>query len=64
MKIDLYTKGVLTVIAMSLAVIAFKQLLPFAHAKIVPQPVVICSFKASECVDVHNGKLIVRVEDF
>ncbi len=44
--------------------IAFSKLLPFAHAKIVPQPVVICSFNAGECVDVHNGKLIVRVEDF
>lgn len=64
MNIDLYTKGVLTVIAMSLTMIAFSKLLPFAHAKIVPQPVVICSFKAGECVDVHNGKLIVRVEDF
>ena len=64
MKIDLYTKGVLTVIAISLTIIAFGQLLPFAHAKIVPQPVVICSFKASECVDVYGGKLLVRVEDF
>ena len=64
MQIDLYTKGVLTVIALSLTVIACKQLLPRAHAKIVPQPVVICSFKASECVDVYNGKLKVRVEKY
>lgn len=64
MKVDLYTKSVLTVIAISLALVAFKELLPFAQAKIVPQPVVICSFKASECVDVHNGKLIVRVEKY
>lgn len=60
MKIDLYTKGVLTVIAISLTMIAFKQLLTFAHAKIVPQPVVICSFTSEDCVNVYQGQLEVR----
>ena len=49
MKIDLYTKGILTVIALSLVVMAFKDVSPvskaFAHSGDVLHKIVICDLK-------------------
>jgi hypothetical protein len=57
MKIDLYTKSVLTVIAFSLSVIALKNTIPSAFAQSnSPVKVVICDeHVASVCADVSLG---------
>ena len=61
MKLDLYTKGILTVIAFSLVVIAFKDTNPisnaFAHSGgNVVHKIAICSPNGSKCTGVGwNG---------
>jgi hypothetical protein len=61
MKIDFYTKGILTVIALSLVVMAFKDVDPiskaFAHGGDVVHRIVLCDLQY-ECVDIvgdENG---------
>ena len=72
MKIDLYTKGILTVIALSLVVIAFKDFTPinkaFAQASpIADYKVVICHYFKSQCADVvrtgDGEALLVKIVD-
>jgi hypothetical protein len=60
MKTDLYTKAVLTVIAISLATIALQHALPSAFAQSGIQKVAICdaAFSAS-CVGVRGEALKV-----
>jgi hypothetical protein len=58
MKIDLYTKAVLTVIAASLAVIAIRSGTPEAHAQAGADPVYIVgaaanAFDQAEPIEVH-----------
>ena len=57
MKLDLYTKGILTIIAFSLVVIAFKDTNPisnaFAHSdRNVVHKIAICNNTGSTCADV------------
>ena len=61
MKIDLYTKGILTVIALSLVVMAFKDVDPiskaFANDNNKIHRIVLCDLQ-TECVDIvgdENG---------
>ena len=58
MKIDLYTKGILTVIALSLVVIAFKDVDPiskaFAHNGNVVHKIAICTQNGFRCASVGN----------
>ncbi len=60
MKIDLYTKGILTVIALSLVVMAFKDVDPisqaFAHSGGVHK-IAICTESGFSCTDVRSGSL-------
>ena len=68
MKIDLYTKGILTVIALSLVVIAFKDISPvnkaFAQERI---NVGVCHIYAPLCADVvstgRGEALLVKIVD-
>ena len=57
MKIDLYTKGILTVIALSLVVIAFKDVDPiskaFAHSGGVHK-IAICNETGEYCSDLYS----------
>ncbi len=70
MKIDLYTKFVLTIIAISLVWIGTQQSIgnAIAQSSIVsianePLKVVICNEKNTRCVDVaHGDKLEVDVD--
>jgi hypothetical protein len=63
MKIDLYTKGILTVIALSLVVMAFKDVDPiskvFAHNGDVVHKIAICNETGKYCSslfsDVNGG---------
>jgi hypothetical protein len=61
MKIDLYTKGILTVIALSLVVMAFKDVDPiskaFAHGGDVVHKIAICDKDAIKCAQVYNDSL-------
>ena len=58
MKIDLYTKGILTVIALSLLVMAFKDVDPinsaFAHSGGVHK-IAICDSTGYNCTKIVNG---------
>ena len=60
MKIDLYTKGMLTVIAFSLIVMAFKDVDPinnaFAHSGGVHK-IAICDSSGYHCTKIVNGML-------
>ena len=60
MKTDLYTKSVLTVIAISLAGIALQHTIPSAFAQGNVQKVVICDSVGVSCAQVLDSKLIVR----
>ena len=61
-QIDKYTKGVLTIIAIALMIIALKgtELFPkaFAHSGGVHK-IAICSENGIQCADVKNGKFKV-----
>ena len=63
MKIDLYTKGILTVIALSLVVMAFKDIDPiskaFAHGGDVVHKIAICDQNGYRCTKVVNGNLAI-----
>ena len=69
MKTDLYTKTVLTIIAVSLAIIALRHSIPSAFAQ-PPQMsyVIICdpdnwgrySFPDGSCAQVSNGQLATQ----
>jgi hypothetical protein len=66
MKIDLYTKGILTVIALSLVVMAFKDVDPISKAFAdVHQQVGICHLNKLWCADVvptRDGEaLLVKI---
>jgi hypothetical protein len=63
MNIDLYTKSVLTVIALSLGIIAAQHVIPNAFAQSGIQKVVICdSIYTTFCAQVtgNNGALVVK----
>jgi hypothetical protein len=66
-RMDMYTKAVLTVIAISLAAIALQNsgLLP-AHAAGLASPQAICGYDLSgrnlDCARVVNGALVVSVQ--
>lgn len=55
MKVDRYTKGILTYIAICLSIITLKEIgvIPNAYAQTGPQPVVICDARQSRCADVR-----------
>ena len=61
-QIDKYTKGVLTIIAIALMIIALKGtgLFPkaFAHSGDVIHKIAICSMTSSNCVGVYNSKAL------
>jgi hypothetical protein len=68
MQNDLYTKAVLTVIALALSAIALQNFIPLAHAQNYPikleemskapiQRVMICDL--ANCANVNNGALRV-----
>lgn len=63
MKIDLYTKGILTVIALSLVVMAFKDADPvnnaFAHNGNVVHKIAICNEYGNACAVSGRGWLRV-----
>jgi hypothetical protein len=59
-KIDAYTKVVLTVIAAALSVIAIQNSVPIATAQSRVTKVTICDPKLpSYCADVTSGRLMV-----
>jgi hypothetical protein len=60
MKTDLYTKFVLTVIALALSAIALQHSIPSAFAQGNVQKVVICDSVGVSCAQVLDSKLIVR----
>jgi hypothetical protein len=64
MKPDLYTKVILTVIALALVVIAGEKIITEAHAQNRPTKVVICDAYGSKCagIDGYNdsGALYIR----
>jgi hypothetical protein len=64
MKPDLYTKVILTVIALALVVIAGEKIITDAHAQNRPTKVVICDSYGSKCagIDGYNdsGALYIR----
>jgi len=60
MQIDLYTKAVLTVIAVSLSAIALQHTIPSAFAQNnQPVKVIICdpNFYPAECASVRGSRL-------
>ena len=63
MKIDLYTKGIFTVIALSLVVMAFKDVDPiskvFAHNGNAVHKIAICNEYGNACAVNMNGWLRV-----
>ena len=63
MKIDLYTKGLLTVIALSLVVIASKDVDPirnsFAHTGSIHK-IAICYQYGFDCADISNSSLKIK----
>jgi hypothetical protein len=61
MKTDLYTKFVLSVIALALSVIALQQAIPSAFAQSGVQKVIICGGNnPNVCADVAYGGLKVQ----
>jgi hypothetical protein len=63
MKTDLYTRVVLTVIAVSLSVIALQQSVKPAYAQNSYQKVIVCNpygTKVSDCASVTSGSLQVQ----
>jgi hypothetical protein len=54
MKIDFYTKAVLTIIALSTSLLALKEIIPIANAQNRPSKVVICNEVGNKCVDVES----------
>ena len=62
MKIDLYTKGILTVIALSLVVMAFKDVDPiseaFAHGGNVIHKIAICDLD-NDCAKIYGTSLMI-----
>jgi hypothetical protein len=64
MKADLYTKAVLTVIAVALVVIAAEKTITNAYAQNRPTKVVICDAYGSKCAGIDgyndNGALYIR----
>jgi hypothetical protein len=64
MKPDLYTKVILTVIALALVVIASEKIITDAHAQNRPTKVVICDSYGSKCAGIdgsyENGSLYIR----
>ena len=64
MKSDLYTKAVLTVIALALVVIAAEKTITNAYAQNRPAKVVICDSYGSKCAGIdgynENGALYIR----
>jgi hypothetical protein len=62
---DRYTKGCLTVIAVSLAVIGLRGLpmIDTAWAADGVQKIAICEVNGYRCADITNGKLLVDVPD-
>ena len=53
MKIDLYTKATLTVIAICLGILSFDKVIPLAEAAAPPQ-ITVCGPRGSYCVDVYD----------
>lgn len=64
MKIDFYTKAVLTVIALALSVIALQHSIPSAFAQSQPIKVLLCdSTNPNWCADIgKSGGLVVEVK--
>jgi len=64
MKSDLYTKAVLTVIALALVVIAAEKTITNAHAQNRPTKVVICDTYGNKCAGIDgygdSGALYIR----
>ena len=64
MKPDLYTKVILTVIALALVVIAGEKIITDAHAQNRPTKVVICDALGNKCAGIDgsydNGALFIR----
>ena len=68
MRTDVYTKGILTVIAIALSVLASIQVVRFlapaeaiAGAKVMPQKIAICSESGEFCAGVdETGRLYVK----
>ena len=64
MKPDLYTKVILTVIALALVVIAGEKIITDAHAQNRPARVVICDSYGNKCAGIDgygdNGALYIR----
>ena len=59
MKIDIYTKAVLTVIAVSLSAISIQMAIGSAHAAGALTKVEICD-KYGDCAEVNAGHLKVK----
>ena len=64
MKIDFYTKSVLTIIAISTSALALKEFVPIAHAQNRPTKVVICNEDGSRCVDVERLNAVNGVRNY
>lgn len=64
MKPDLYTKAILTVIALALVVIAGEKIITEAHAQNRPTKVVICDAYGNKCAGIDgygdSGSLYIR----
>lgn len=64
MKPDLYTKVILTVIALALVVIAGEKVITEAHAQNRPTKVVICDAYGNKCAGIDgygdSGALYIR----
>ena len=64
MKPDMYTKVILTVIALALVVIAGEKIVTDAHAQNRPARVVICDSYGNKCAGIDgygdNGALYIR----
>lgn len=57
MKVDFYTKSILTIIALALSVIAMKEFPPSAEATSSDvQKVAICSENGKDCIGIYRSK--------
>lgn len=64
MKIDIYTKTVLTIIALSTSILALKEFIPIAYAQNRPSKVAICDETGNKCVDVESLNTLNGVRNF
>jgi len=64
MKLDLYTKAILTLIALALVVIAGEKVITEAYAQNRPTKVVICDSYGNKCAGIDgygdSGALYIR----